>query len=125
MFFETTSGLKINWVRSSFFPIKEVLNIQSMTDILGCNVDHLPVVYLGMPLGYKHKEARIWDGIIEKAEKRLTRWKSQYLSFGGRLTLIISVLDSLPTYVMSLFPIQPKDSEETGQTRKGFSLAWM
>lgn len=96
-----------------------------MTDILGCNVDHLPVVYLGMPLGYKHKEARIWDGIIEKAEKRLTRWKSQYLSFGGRLTLIISVLDSLPTYVMSLFPIQPKDSEETGQTRKGFSLAWM
>ena len=27
------------------------------------------------------------------------------MSFGGRVTLINSVLDSIPTYVMSLFPI--------------------
>ncbi|WMV32996.1 hypothetical protein MTR67_026381 [Solanum verrucosum] len=38
---------------------------------------------------------------------KLARWKSQYLSLGGRLTLINSVLDALPTYMMSLFPIPP------------------
>ncbi|KAG5591552.1 hypothetical protein H5410_042066 [Solanum commersonii] len=30
---------------------------------------------------------------------------TQYLSLGGKLTLINAVLDSLPTYVMFLFPI--------------------
>ncbi|WMV26185.1 hypothetical protein MTR67_019570 [Solanum verrucosum] len=42
---------------------------------------------------------------FEKCEKKLARWKSQYLSMGGKLTLINSVLDALPTYMMSLFPI--------------------
>lgn len=47
----------------------------------------------------------IWDTIIEKANKKLAQWKTQYISQGGRVTLINSVLDSLPTYVMSLFSI--------------------
>lgn len=60
-----------------------------------------------MPLGHKDKELEIWDGIIEKTEK-LTNWKAQYISRGGKVTLINRVLDTLPTYVMSLFPIMPK-----------------
>lgn len=57
LLFEATSGLKVNWGKSNLFPIKEVVNLQSLTEILGCNVEHLPTVYLGMPLGNKHKEA--------------------------------------------------------------------
>lgn len=37
-------------------------------------------------------------------EKSLTSWKSQYLSLGGILVLINSVLDAICTYMMSLFP---------------------
>ncbi|KAH0765964.1 hypothetical protein KY285_001835 [Solanum tuberosum] len=130
LFFESTSGLKVNWRKSNLFPIKEVLNIQSLADILGCKVEHLPTVYLGIPLGYQHEEIVIWDGIIEKAEKRLgiiekaekrlTRWKTQYLSIGGRLTLIKSVLDSLPTYVMSLFPLPKKVLKKLDKLRRNF-----
>ncbi|KAG5590747.1 hypothetical protein H5410_041261 [Solanum commersonii] len=58
--------------------------------------------------GRKHEALEIWDGIIENAESKLSRWKTQYLSLGGRVILINSFLDSLPTYVMSLFPIPPK-----------------
>ncbi|KAG5587194.1 hypothetical protein H5410_047628 [Solanum commersonii] len=47
----------------------------------------------------------IWNNVVEKCEMKLARWKSQYLSRSGRLTLINSVLDSLPTYMMSVFPI--------------------
>ncbi|WMV60154.1 hypothetical protein MTR67_053539 [Solanum verrucosum] len=60
-----------------------------------------------MPLGAKSKSIDIWNSVIEKCEKKLAKWKSQYLSKGGRLTLINSVLDALPTYMMSLFPIPP------------------
>ncbi|WMV15373.1 hypothetical protein MTR67_008758 [Solanum verrucosum] len=56
-----------------------------------------------MPLGNTHKDLKIWGSIVEKTEKRLARWKAQYISFGGRHILINFVLDSIPTYVMSLF----------------------
>ncbi|KAL7599579.1 hypothetical protein Lser_V15G26444 [Lactuca serriola] len=44
-----------------------------------------------------------WKSIIDKFSSKLSVWKAKSLSFGGRLTLIKSVLGSLPTYYMSLF----------------------
>ncbi|CAN4112876.1 unnamed protein product [Withania somnifera] len=84
--------------------------ILSLARILGCKVEQLPITYLGMPLRHKHKELEIWDGIIEKTEKKLANWKAQYISIGGRITLKNSVLDSLPPHVMSLFPIPAKEA---------------
>lgn len=63
-------------------------SIQTLAGILGCRVDKLPTVYLGMPLGIRHKDVEIWNSIIEKTKKRLSQWKTQYLSLGGRVTLI-------------------------------------
>jgi len=58
--------------------------------------------------------------ILEKTERKLTRWKAQYLSLGGRLILINSDLDSLPTYVMALFPIPAKVVEKLDGLRRNF-----
>ncbi|XP_071739167.1 uncharacterized protein [Rutidosis leptorrhynchoides] len=41
--------------------------------------------------------------IIDKFKKRLSDWKARSISFGGRLTLVKSVLSSLPLYFFSLF----------------------
>ena len=57
---------------------------------------------------------------IEKIEKKLANWKSQNLSFGGRTILINSVLDSLPTYVMSRFPMPVKVEERLDILRRSF-----
>lgn len=38
-------------------------------------MEKVPTVYLGMPLGSKHKALEIWDEIIEKSEMKLALWK--------------------------------------------------
>ena len=87
---------------------------------MGGEVGSLPTIYLGMPLGAKSKALNIWNPVIEKCEKKLTRWKSQYISFGGRVTLINSVVDALPTYMMSIFPIPNGVIQRLDKIRRDF-----
>jgi hypothetical protein len=79
--------------------------VESLVNILGCGVATLPVKYLGLPLGASYKSIHIWDGVIEKIERRLANWKRLHLSKGGRVTLIKSTLANLPMYFLSLFSL--------------------
>ncbi|CAN4123762.1 unnamed protein product [Withania somnifera] len=88
------SGLHVNWRKSFLYPVNEVPNMEILKSILGGEVAALPTTYLDMPLWAKSKSIEIWNGVIEKCEKKT-----------ARLTLINSVLDALPTYMMSLFPV--------------------
>lgn len=47
-------------------------------------------------------------------------WKQQYLSFGGRLTLVNSVLDGIPTYLMSLIPMPASLEKNIDKIRRQF-----
>ena len=102
IWFQAVSGLRVNLAKSSILPVGQVNNIHLL---LGCNIDSFPTSYLGLPLGAKFKEKVIWDPLFLKFKKRLSGWKSSYLFKGERLTLIKSVLSSIPTYFLSLFPL--------------------
>ena len=106
--FEAVSGLHINWGKSFIYPINEVAEVENLAGVLGSRVGELPTIYLGMPLLGKSKSIGIWNGVIEKCKKKLTNWKRQYLSRGGRLTMVNSVLDAIPAYMMSVFPAPDK-----------------
>ena len=54
--FQAFTGLKVNVGKSEIVPIKEVSNIQTLTNILQCRVGSLPMIYLGMPLGTLYKK---------------------------------------------------------------------
>ncbi|RVW76085.1 putative glucan 1,3-alpha-glucosidase [Vitis vinifera] len=101
--FEAASGLRINLDKSIIIPVGEVEDIEEMAVELGCKVGLLPTVYLGLPLGAHHKAVFMWDGVEERMRKRLAQWERQYISKGGRITLIKSTMASLPIYNMSLF----------------------
>lgn len=103
--FEVVSGLKVNLSKTKVIPVGGVGNVQELAAILGCRVSSLPTAYLGLLLGVCFKSWHIWDGDIERAERRLTGWKRSYLSKGNRLTLIKSILSCLPPYFLTLFPI--------------------
>ena len=103
MWFEAYSGLKINLSKSEIIPMGRVDNVEMLASELGCGVGSLPTMYLGLPLGAPHRAIGVWNTIEERFRKRLTSWKIQYISKGGRFTLIRSTLSSLPIYFLSLF----------------------
>ena len=102
--FQAVTDLKVNVQKSEMVPIEEVDDVHALAEILGCNVETLPMSYLGMPLGASHNSPSIWNPILEKIEQKLAGWK-KYLSKGGKLMLLKSTLSSLPTYFLSLFTI--------------------
>ena len=77
-------------------------NVDDLVCELGCKVGSLPSNYFGMPLGASFNSVAAWDGIEEIFRKRLAMWKRQYISKGGRITLICSALSNLPIYFMSI-----------------------
>ena len=101
--FEAASGLRINLAKSEIIPIREVEALDEMAVELGCRVGQLPAVYLGLPLGAPNKASSLWDGVEERVRRRLALWKCQYISKGGRITLIKTMMASMPLYQMSLF----------------------
>ncbi|XP_028077120.1 uncharacterized protein LOC114279114 [Camellia sinensis] len=103
--FEVVSGLKVNLAKSELIPVREVAHLPTLAVILGCKASHLLVSYLGLPLGASYKAKGVWDGVLERVQCQLARWKRQYLSKGERLTLVKSVLGSTPTYFMSVHVI--------------------
>jgi len=105
MCFEAISGLKVNLQKSKLVPVGEVLHIEELASIICCNISSLRLHYLGLPLGAPFKSKPIWDGAVEKMEERLSSWKKIYLSKGGSLTLIKSMLSSILTYFLSLYPL--------------------
>ena len=78
--------------------------------IFGCNSSTLPVVYLGLPLHFKKASYRDWAPVLDKITAKLDTWKANYLSMGGRLTLINLVLTAIPTYYLSVLHL-PKRVE--------------
>ena len=67
-----------------------------------------PIIYLGLPLGGNPQNIDFWEPVVSKVAKRLDGWKKAFLSRGGRLTLIQSVLSSPPIYYLSLFKAHMK-----------------
>ncbi|KAL0928209.1 hypothetical protein M5K25_000081 [Dendrobium thyrsiflorum] len=100
--FQQMSGLTINNAKSSFIISKNALSnrINEIKRICGFNSNNLPIKYLGTPLYKGRKKNQLFDDIFTACQKKLTSWYSSFLSFGGRLVLIKSVLNSIPIFIL-------------------------
>ena len=88
--------------KSEILSVGRVENAEMLALDLSYKVGALPSTYLGLPLGALHKSVAVWDGVEKRIWKRLALWKRQFISKGGRITLIRSTLVSMSIYLMSL-----------------------
>ncbi|XP_039123614.1 uncharacterized protein LOC120260240 [Dioscorea cayenensis subsp. rotundata] len=104
MIFEGLSGLVTNFSKTCLYTTNlHQLPKDSEAKTVNCEVGLLPVTYLGIPISGRRPRKQDCESLIAKVRGRLSSWKSSYLSIGGRLTLVNSVLTALPTYWMSLY----------------------
>jgi hypothetical protein len=91
-----------------------------MNNYLDAKKGTYPFKYLGIPMHYKRLNNKDWAMIEECIEKKLSSWKEKYLSVGGRLVLINSVLNDLPMFMLSIFEIPKGVLEKIDYFRSRF-----
>ncbi|WJX25077.1 hypothetical protein P8452_14152 [Trifolium repens] len=102
--FETMSGLKVNFNKSMLVGVNIPDSwLGEAASVLRCRVGKVPFLYLGLPIGGDPRRLAFWDPVVSRLKTRLSGWKNRFLSFGGHLVLLKSVLTSLPVYALSFF----------------------
>ncbi|MCH83612.1 cysteine-rich receptor-like protein kinase, partial [Trifolium medium] len=102
--FETMSDLRVNFNKSMLVGVNIPDSwLGEAASALCCKVGKIPFLYLGLPIAGDPGRLGFWEPVLARLRNILSGWKSRFLSFGGRLILLKSVLTSLPVYALSFF----------------------
>lgn len=107
--FGLISGFKVNLNKSVLVGVN-VDNglLRKLASHMGYTMGSWPLNYLGMALGGNPRSIMHWDVVVERVSKKLAAWKKNYISLGGRITLIKSSLANIPVYYMLVFRMPPR-----------------
>lgn len=119
--YERLTGLKVNSAKSSFVPISIAPNLVSVVaDILQCGPSTLPAKYLGLPLTTSQPRRGQYQSLILAVHNRMAGWKANLLSYGGRLTLLKSVMSSMPLHFMQVLALLKWVVKHIDRLRRSF-----
>lgn len=94
-------GEKINLSKSSYYASKSISDHRKIRieQSPGCKPKSFPLLYLGAPLIKGRSKAVNFEELIKRITSKLEGWKTRFLSFAGKITLIKSVLAGIPIYI--------------------------
>ncbi|XP_073033924.1 uncharacterized protein [Primulina eburnea] len=105
--YENCSGQRVNATKSSLIlPPRCSGRLRSrLLRITGFAEGHLPLKYLGVPLYRGNRTCSLFEPLLQSVRRKLEGWEIRTLSPGSRMTLIRSVLLSMPIYFFQV--VQP------------------
>ncbi|XP_038988602.1 uncharacterized protein LOC120112787 [Phoenix dactylifera] len=97
------SGQRVNFHKSAvhFSPSTESRVRQEIRGILQIPQQEETLTYLGVSITGRRLRVAECSYLVQRVESRLEGWRAASLSMMGRLTLIRSVLGSMPVYLMA------------------------
>lgn len=102
------SGQRINMQKKSlvFFGehCTEEILLRAM-DVLGVQLENLQSTYIGMPTCFGKSSSGFLNFIADRLWKRIRGWSDRPLSSVGKEVMLKSVIQAIPTYIMSCFQL--------------------
>jgi hypothetical protein len=119
--FGQATNLVTNFDKSSIHSIRcEHLDLQNILEPFPGACKGFPCRYLGLQLHTRALQKVHVQPLIEKVGKHLPGWKGRLLNRAGSLTLVTSVLSSIPTYHLTIFPIAVWARKQIDKIRRSF-----
>jgi hypothetical protein len=103
--YEAASRQSISLPKSEIYYSRNVSHVlkQSITAIMGVQAVLGTGKYLGLPSIIGRNRTTVFAFIKNRVWKKINSWSSKCLSKAGREVMIKSVLQAIPSYVMSIF----------------------
>ncbi|GAU37962.1 hypothetical protein TSUD_269770 [Trifolium subterraneum] len=103
--YEQASGQEINLVKSEVFISRNMSHAakEDLSRLLGVRLVLGTGIYLGLPSMVGRSKKTIFSFIKDRIWKRINSWRGRALSKAGKEIMIKSVLQAIPSYVMSMF----------------------
>lgn len=120
--FAIASGQVINFNKSSILFSRNVDGVtrEVVSDTIGIEFGNFKGKYLGLPSLIGRKKREILGFIRDKIMGRIGSWKNKFLSKAGREVLVKNVIQSIPTYAMSVFLLPIELCKEIERAMNGF-----
>lgn len=103
--YEVASGQKVNLDKSDISFSGSLPNDlkDNLAHRLGVRRVEKHGLYLGIPSSIGKNKKEIFQMLEDRVRKKIKDWKRRFLSAAGKTTLIKSVVQAIPTYIMSCF----------------------
>ena len=113
--------MKINYEKSEVFSVGvNEADQLAIASFFGCKVGVWPMTYLGMPVSTSKITKARFNFVVEKAKRRLSSWKCDALSSGGKAVILNSSLSSTPMYMMGVYLLYEGNYQALDSVRNNF-----
>ncbi|XP_024156142.1 uncharacterized protein LOC112164137 [Rosa chinensis] len=134
--YEDASGQQVNFQKSkiSFSKNVDIGCQEELAEVFGVERVDKHDKYLGLPTKVSYSKIEAFQFIMEKTKNKMKNWKDKTLSVAGKEVMIKSVVQSVPTYVMSCFELPKHLCQEMhrcmaefwwGDSEKGRKIHWL